>query len=133
MDLVHRHPVGLGAFLLIRGVGDDLDLPAPLQRAEFWLATTALAAVLLALSMRGLAPGYAVAGLFGLALIGAAILIPRIGVAQFAIGLTAGSLVGSLALDHTGAFGAEIRPVTLMRLAGVGLALTGALLVRADG
>lgn len=126
--------IGLGLFLLVRGLRTDIGLPAPLHRIDFWLIATALAAVLLAISMRGIAPGYALVGLFGLALIvGAAVLIPEIGVAQFAIGLTAGSLLGSLGLDHLGAFGADVRPVTMMRLAGVGLALAGAALVRADG
>jgi transporter family-2 protein len=62
--------------------------------------------------------------------VGAAILIPRIGVAQFAIGLTAGVLIASLTLDHTGAFGNEVRAVSAVRVAGAGLALVGAFLVR---
>lgn len=126
--------VGLGVLLLARGFRGELDLPAPLQRVEFWGLTVVVAAGLLTLSIRGTAPGYAIVGLFGLALIvGAALLIPEIGVAQFAIGLTAGTLLGSLVLDHAGTFGADVRPVTLVRVAGVGLALVGAVLVRAEG
>ena len=94
----------------------------------------ALAVVLLVLSMRGIAPGYAVVGLFGLAfVVGAAILIPEIGVGQFAVAATAGTLLAGVALDHGGAFGIDVRPLTAVRLAGVSLALIGALLVRADG
>jgi uncharacterized membrane protein YdcZ (DUF606 family) len=126
--------VGLSLLLAARGVRDDVDLPAPLSRVEFWLAAAALTALLLALSIRGTDPGYGVVGLFGLALIvGAAILIPRIGVAQFAIGLTAGVLIASLTLDHTGAFGNEVRAVSAVRVAGAGLALVGAFLVRFEG
>lgn len=125
---------GLGILLFARGVRGELDLPAPLHRIEFWGVAILFATLLLTLSIRGTAPTYAVVGLFGLALIvGAALLIPEIGVAQFAIGLTAGTLLGSLALDHAGAFGADVRPITFVRVAAVSLAVVGALLVRAEG
>lgn len=124
--------VGLGVLLLIRGTRDDIDLPSPLHRTEVWIAVIVITALLLGLSMRGIAPGFAVVGLFGLAfIVGAAILIPEIGVSGFVVGATVGTLVAGLALDHSGAFGIDTRPVTLIRVAGVALALTGAILVQA--
>lgn len=126
--------VGLGVLLLARGLRHEIDLPAPLHRVEVWIAVAALTALLLVLSMRGIAPGFAIVGLFGLAfVVGAAILIPKIGVSGFVVGATAGTLLAGLALDHAGSFGIEVRPITLVRMLGVGLALVGAFLVRVDG
>lgn len=126
--------VGLGVLLVVRSNRDGVDLPSPLHRIEVWIAVIAVTAVLLGLSMRGIAPGFAIVGLFGLAfIVGAAILIPEIGVSGFVVGATVGTLVAGLALDHSGAFGIDVRPVTLVRVAGVGLALAGAMLVQADG
>jgi transporter family-2 protein len=126
--------VGLAVLLLVRGLRDEVDLPAPLDRTEVWVGVIVLTALLLTLSMRGIAPGFAIVGLFGLAfVVGAAILIPEIGVSGFVVGATAGTLLAGLALDHSGSFGADVRPITLVRSLGVGLALVGAFLVRADG
>ena len=74
-----------------------------------------------------------IVGLFGLAfIVGAAILIPEIGVSGFVVTYTAGTLLASLFLDHSGAFGVDVRSVTLMRGLGDGLALLGVLLVRVE-
>ena len=125
--------VGLGLLLVVRGLRDEVDLPAPLHRFEVWLVVAVLTAALLVLSMRGIAPGFAIVGLFGLAfVVGAAILIPEIGVSGFVVGATAGTLLAGLTLDHSGAFGVDVRPITLVRSLGAGLALVGALLVRIE-
>ena len=126
--------VGLGVLLLLRATRETVDLPSPLHRTEAWIAVIAIAALLLALSMRGIAPGFAIVGLFGLAfVVGAAVLIPEIGVSGFVVGATVGTLTAGLLLDHNGAFGIDVRPVTLVRLARVTLALAGAVLVRFEG
>lgn len=125
--------VGLGVLLLVRS-RNEIDLPAPLHRTEAWIAVIAVTAILLALSMRGIAPGFAIVGLFGLAfVVGAAILIPEIGVSGFVVGATVGTLLAGLGLDHSGAFGIDVRSISLIRVTGVGLALVGAILVQADG
>lgn len=123
--------VGLGVLLLIHSNREGVNLPSPLHRTEVWVGVIVVTAVLLGLSMRGVAPGFAIVGLFGLAfIVGAAILIPEIGVSGFVVGATVGTLVAGLGLDHTGAFGIDVRSITLVRVTGVGLALIGAVLVQ---
>jgi len=124
---------GLGALLLARSFRGEVVLPTPFHRTEVWIGTILLAVLLLVLSVRGIAPGFMIVGLFGLAfIVGAAILIPEIGVSGFVVTYTAGTLLASLFLDHSGAFGVDVRSVTLMRGLGVGLALLGVLLVRVE-
>lgn len=57
-------------------------------------------------------------------------LVPRLGVGSTAVLIIAGQLVTALALDHFGAFGAAQSPATLSRIAGAGLVLAGATIVR---
>ena len=122
---------GLAVLLVVRSQRGQTDLPAPLHRIEAWLLVAAVVGLLLAFSMRGIAPPFAVVGLFGLAFVaGAAFLIPEIGVSGFVVGATVGTLIAGLGLDHTGAFGIDVRSITLVRVAGVGLALMGAILVQ---
>src|SRR5689334_22426097 len=90
----------------LRGV--EVALPAPFDRAFVQLALVAVALGCLALSLRGVAPYYGIAGIFGVAfIVGAAFMVPRIGVALFFGAATAGTVMGALAVDHFGAFGAE--------------------------
>jgi len=124
---------GLAILLVVRSQRGQTDLPAPLHRIEAWIVVAAIVSVVLAFSMRGIAPQFAIVGLFGLAFVaGAAFLIPQIGVSGFVVGATVGTLIAGLVLDHTGSFGIDVRPVTLVRVAGVGLALVGAIVVQAS-
>jgi uncharacterized membrane protein YdcZ (DUF606 family) len=41
-------------------------------------------------------------------------------------------VIGALALDHSGVFGGRSRPITLGRIAGVGLILLGVALIVAS-
>lgn len=54
---------------------------------------------------------------------------PRIGVGAFFATLIAAQLIAAIALDHFGLIGMEVRPATLMRVAGAGFLVLGALLV----
>ena len=54
---------------------------------------------------------------------------PRIGVGAFFATLIAAQLIAAIALDHFGMIGMEVRPATLMRVAGAGFLVLGALLV----
>lgn len=122
--------IGLALVLAIRGSRGHIDLPSPFHRTEVWVAMFVLTGLLLTLSMRGIAPQFAIVGLFGLAFIaGAAFLIPEIGISGFVVGATAGTLIAGLTLDHTGAFGIDVREVSLLRVSGVALALAGAVIV----
>ena len=70
-------------------------------------------------------------GLFGLALIvGAAYLVPRIGVAEFFVAVTLGSAIGGVILDHIGAFGNPVTLFSPLRILGLLAIMLGVLLVR---
>ena len=70
-------------------------------------------------------------GLFGLALIvGAAYLVPRIGVAEFFVAVTLGSAIGGVILDHIGAFGNPTTLFSPLRILGLLAIMLGVLLVR---
>jgi len=55
---------------------------------------------------------------------------PRIGIAAALTLLIAGQTATALALDHVGAFGLPVRPITALRGAGMALVVVGVLLVR---
>lgn len=127
---------GLGAIGLVlawRALRtDEAVLPPPLDRAPLFVAAAVIALVLLALSVRGLPAFYAGVGLFGLAyLAGSAFLVPKIGVGAFVGGLTAGTLITAVILDHVGALGATVQPLSVSRVAGVAALLAGLVLIRA--
>lgn len=77
-------------------------------------------------------PWYAwIGGLYGVIFVIAATWgVPRLGVALTITLMVAGQLLVSLVLDHFGAFGAPQAPISLGRLAGVGLVVAGVLMVR---
>lgn len=77
-------------------------------------------------------PWYAwIGGLYGVCfVVAAAWSVPRLGVALTITLMVAGQLLISLVLDHFGALGVPREPVSLGRLAGVGLVIAGVLLVR---
>ena len=109
------------------------NLPAPFDNPLLYAGVAAAAAFALAVSMKGLGPYLAIAGVFGFTyLMGAGYLAPRIGIALFASAVTAGTLIGSVALDHYGAFGGEIHRINLMRVGGLLLLVFGVVLVRSS-
>lgn len=111
--------------------GETPALPSPITPAGLFLVVSGIAAVLLVLSLRGLAPYYGITGLFAVAfLLGTAAVVPKIGVALFFIVNASGSLLGAVIFDHIGAFGAVPNPVTPMRLIGFVVVLAGILVVR---
>ena len=77
-------------------------------------------------------PWYAwVGGLYGaIFVVAAAWGVPRLGVATTIILMVAGQLLLSLVLDHFGAMGMPKHPVSLGRVAGIGLVIAGVLMVR---
>lgn len=58
-----------------------------------------------------------------------ATITPRIGAATFLAFLIGGQMLASATLDHFGAMGLSVRPVTPLRLAGLLLVLGGAVMV----
>jgi uncharacterized membrane protein YdcZ (DUF606 family) len=113
--------------------GHSPNLPSPFDNAYVFAGVAAAAAFAIAVSTRGLAPYLGIAGVFGFTyLMGAGYLAPRIGIALFASAVTAGTLIGSVALDHYGAFGGEIHRISAMRVSGLLLLVAGVVLVRSS-
>jgi transporter family-2 protein len=71
------------------------------------------------------------AGLTGTAFVaGGVVIAPVTGALLFFLCIIAGQLLGATLADHFGAFGLDIRPTSLPRLAGIALVLAGVVLVR---
>jgi uncharacterized membrane protein YdcZ (DUF606 family) len=123
---------GLSVLFLARGgAGRSPMLPAPFSHAATFAVPLGLAAVALAISVRGLNPVYAITGLFAIAyLLGIGYGAPKIGIALFVAGVTVGQLGGALAYDHVGAFGLAVHKASITRIAGLGVVFAGALIVR---
>ncbi len=124
--------LGLAGFLVLRSLRDDPpNLPSPLDEPLIYFAFAVVATAGLVVSMRGLQPYLATAGLFGfLYVVSAAFLAPRVGIALYVSAVTAGTLIGSVALDHVGAFGADVQRATLLRGFGLAALILGVVLVR---
>lgn len=58
-----------------------------------------------------------------------AVIAPVTGALLYFVCIVAGQLLGSMAMDHFGAFGLAVREVSAWRLAGFGLVMTGAIMV----
>ncbi|MCF3932923.1 DMT family transporter [Acuticoccus sp. M5D2P5] len=61
---------------------------------------------------------------------GGVTIAPVIGALMFFVCVVAGQLIGAMVADHFGAFGLQLRPITLMRILGLGLVLAGAIMVQ---
>jgi transporter family-2 protein len=71
------------------------------------------------------------AGFAGTAFVaGGVVIAPVTGALLFFLCVIAGQLLGATLADHIGAFGLDIRPASLTRLAGIALVLAGVVLVR---
>jgi transporter family-2 protein len=123
---------GLSLLFVLRELsGRSPDLPAPFKHGAVFAVVVALVGTALAISMRGLDPVYAITGLFAIAyLLGIAYGAPKIGIALFVSGVMLGQLAGALAYDHAGAFGLDVHHASLARIAGLGVVLAGAMIVR---
>lgn len=123
---------GLAVIFSVRAfAGNPVSLSAPLNSAIPFVAIALLGATAMVISMRGLGPHYAITGLFGFAyLVAAGFLAPRLGIALFASAVTAGTLIGSVGLDHVGAFGLDTQRVSVVKLMGLFALIAGVVLVR---
>jgi transporter family-2 protein len=123
---------GIAVILVMRGVaGRTPLLPEPFSHFATFLAVGLVAAAALAISVRGLDPIYAITGFFALTyLLGIGYAAPKIGIALFLVGVTAGQLGTALAYDHVGAFGSAIREASPARVLGIAAVMAGALVVR---
>ena len=123
---------GLALVLSARATrNNSLALPAPMDQIAPFLLLATIAGTVLVLSARGLSPYYMGTGLFAVPfLVGAAFLVPRMGIALFLVATIAGQLAGSLVMDHIGAFGAQVREASLAKVFGIAVVLAGILLVQ---
>lgn len=111
--------------------GTGLLLPFPFARPLVYTAVAALSALCLVLLLKGIAPYFAITGLFAIPLlVGAGFLGPRIGVGLYISSVIAGQLIGSVVLDHLGAFGTPVHRIDGVRVAGIGALLLGVALIR---
>ena len=70
-------------------------------------------------------------GMIGVGVVaGGAAIVPITGAAVFFVCMIAGQLAGSVLIDHFGAFRMPVAEISLMKLAGLGCALLGVILVR---
>ena len=70
------------------------------------------------------------AGVIGVIYVASGVMIaPVTGALLFFVCIVAGQLLGAMAMDHFGAFGLQVREVSLLRLGGFALVLIGALMV----
>jgi len=123
---------GFTFLMFVRAVaGDAIALPVPFRTAFVYGLIAAVAAVGLGVVVRGIAPYFAITGLFAIPLlIGAGFLGPRLGVGLYLSSVIAGQLICSVVLDHVGAFGIPVRRVDVARMAGVAALVLGVALVR---
>ena len=61
---------------------------------------------------------------------GGAAIAPVTGAAVFFVCMISGQLIGSVLVDHFGAFGMTAQPISMTKIAGIALALGGVVLVR---
>ena len=122
---------GMVIVLGVRAARGSPSLPSPFDNAFFYAGVFVFTFTGLVISMRGLDGYLAIAGLFGFFyLFAAAFAAPRIGIAVFAAAITAGTMIGAVALDHFGAFGGTVLRVNLPRVLGVIALLAGVILIR---
>ena len=103
--------IGLAALIVV-ALASRQPIPsaASLARAPWWMWT---------------------GGLFGAAFIFMTVVAtPRLGAALMLGGVIVGQLVAALVIDHYGLFGADVIPISGMRVAGVALLLGGVMLIR---
>jgi transporter family-2 protein len=75
-----------------------------------------------------------VGGLVGVVFVAGGVTVaPTLGVALFFVCVVAGQLLGATLADQFGAFGMPVKPVSPMKLVGLGLVLAGAALVQNSG
>jgi len=129
--------VVLAVHLAMNGkVGSAINNPR-VGNAVFW-CIGAVGAALIGLTgwqsgalstIRQVHPVLLTAGLMGASLVFAiAWLIPQVGAGSVMITLIAGQVIGGLILSHYGWLGSPVQPLTMTKIAGVGIMLGGVVL-----
>jgi uncharacterized membrane protein YdcZ (DUF606 family) len=123
---------GMAGVLLVSALaGREPLLSRPFDRPGVYGFFAALMIVALILASRGLPPYLALTGLLPVPyLLAASFIGPRIGLGVFLGAIIAGQLIGGIALDHIGAFGAVPRRADAVRLLGALVLVIGVVLIR---
>lgn len=136
--------LGIGVFLPLQaGINAELRtwLGHPLQAAFVSFTVGTIALLVLNVGFRipfgegrilGSAPWWVwMGGLLGATYVSmTVVLAPRLGAAAMIGAVMAGQLIGSLLLDHFGAVGYSVRPISMERIGGAVLLLIGVLLIQ---
>lgn len=86
---------------------------------------------LLLMAAAGVPEYYMLTGLTSIPyLLAAAFVGPRLGLGVYFAAIITGQMSGSLVVDQIGAFGGDIRPIDVWRLAGVAFLVLGVVLIR---
>jgi len=122
---------------LARGLG----LPVAAAAVSFFVGAVALAIVTAVVAgvsdvtLNWRAPSawlFIVGGLLGASVVTCSVILaPKIGAAALMASLISGQLLAGIVLDRIGFLGLAVREISLGRMAGAGLLLAGALMIRA--
>jgi len=100
-------------------------------RADIISLITICVSIAVLISLRDLPWWAGLSGLFGLGLIlGAAWIVPSIGVAEFFVAVTVGSAIAGVTIDHLGLFGNTVSILTIPRVMAVLLVILGMAIIR---
>ena len=100
-------------------------------RTDIISLITICVSIAILISLRDLPWWAGLSGLFGLGLIlGAAWIVPSIGVAEFFVAVTVGSAIAGGTIDHLGVFGNTVSILTVPRVMAVLLVILGMTIIR---
>jgi transporter family-2 protein len=123
---------GMALLFTVQSIRNETPhLPSPFDTLAPFVAIAVLAGGALLIGLRGIDLYLGIAGVFGLLyLVGASFLAPRVGIALFVGGVTAGTLIASVGLDHVGAFGGVVQRISVVRIVGLVALMGGVVLIR---
>lgn len=123
---------GMALLLFVAAlIGTKPRLPSLFASPWVYVALAALLVSSLLLAARGLPLYLAATGLLPIPyLLAAASIGPRIGLGVYLAAIIAGQLIGAVALDHIGAFGASPRVIDPWRAVGIVVLLVGVGLIK---
>lgn len=125
-------PAGMAISLsILVFAGSSLDLATPFRSPWLYVACSTIMAISLVVAGCGPPSYLLVTGLTSIPyLLVASIIGPRLGLAVFFASIVSGQLIGTVTLDHMGAFGSTPRPIDLTRAFGIASLLVGVILIR---
>lgn len=123
-----------GLAVLLAGmmiVGKRLDLPNVFTSPAPFVVLAVVMFGLLVMAAAGVPQYYMLTGLTSIPyLLAAAFVGPRLGLGVYFAAIITGQMSGSLIVDQIGAFGGDVRPIDLTRIAGVAFLVLGVVLIR---